>query len=140
MKTFDETLNLFLADHQEQYRQFSKLILSLSTGSIGVLTAFKNNWVGAEDVWLWSAQTALILLLVSFFTGLAMQHILMVRPSTEANQLLAFRAKIESSEDAISFSRKPSVIERIVFNFQLISFYAAISLVVLYVVRNSGNA
>ena len=61
MKTFDETLNLFLADHQEQYRQFSKLILSLSTGSIGVLTAFKNNWVGAEDVWLWSAQTALIL-------------------------------------------------------------------------------
>jgi len=81
MKDATALVKELLDEHSDLYRSYSKLILSLSTGAIGLLTAFRKNWLtGDEDQWLFLALISMGLLLLAFISGLVLQHQIMLRP------------------------------------------------------------
>jgi len=82
--------------HHDLYLKFTTLILSLSTGAIGLLTTFRTNWVGSLDTYLFLANLALGLLLVSFISGLIVQHRNMLRPLLHTRRVDEMIKKLEN--------------------------------------------
>lgn len=129
-------------EHGELYRKFTTLILSLTAGAIGLLTTFRKDWVGDTDTYIYFANTALTLLLLSFISGLIVQHRIMVRPLHLTHQLE--KLPLENDEDwdgePIEFRRTPDMIERIAYNIQYLIFYAAVFFTVAYALLNINQS
>ncbi len=141
MQNDRDVIYKLLNEHGDLYLAYTKLILSLSTGAIGLLTTFRNNWVSDGDSYIVIAQLALTLFLISFFSGLVLQHQHMVRPNQLANKVLDQVAEAVKSgkTSAIDLPHTPSRIEQISYKCQIYTFYPAVLMVVLYVVTNINN-
>ena len=127
-----------LDEHSDLYRKFTTLILSLSTGAIGLLTTFRSNWIADSDSYTIIAKIALALLLASFIAGIVVQHRIMLRPRALVNRVerLTNEAADKGSSEPIELRKEPDFKERIAYRIQTGSFYFAVLCVVAYVLIN----
>lgn len=141
MQTPWELKKKLLDEHHDLYRKFTTLILSLSTGAIGILTTFRANWIGSTDNYVNLAKAAIGLLLVSFVCGLVVQHRNMLRPLLHTHRVEKMTAKaIEGGEEGqIEIRREPDIKERIAYKVQIWSFYIAVIMVVAYALININS-
>ena len=130
-----------LDEHHDLYRKFTTLILSLSTGAIGLLTTFRTNWVGSSDTCLQLANLALCLLLASFISGLIVQHQNMLRPLLHTRRVdeMVAQAVEKGQEGNLEIRLEPNIKERIAYKIQIWSFYIAVISVVSYVLINMNS-
>jgi len=130
-----------LDEHHDLYRKFTTLILSLSTGAIGLLTTFRTNWIDSSDDCVTLANLALGLLLVSFISGLIVQHRNMLRPLLHTQRVdeKVSKATEKGDEGQLEIRREPDIKERIAYKVQIWSFYIAVVSVVSYVLININS-
>lgn len=141
MQTPSELKKKLLDEHHDLYRKFTTLILSLSTGAIGLLTTFRTNWIGSTDNCVALAKLALGLLLVSFISGLFVQHRNMLRPLLHTYRVddIVSEAAGDGDGGQIEMRREPDIRERIAYKVQMWSFYIAVVSVVSYVLININS-
>ena len=123
----------YLDQHFEQYVAFTRLILSLATGSFSLLAALSGNFLSSSQ-YVGLAKSAFPLLLVSMLAGVFVQHRLVLRPQQDlarAEKLLQ-EAEASGSTDRVILRRTPSLLERTFFNTQVITFLLAFVLLVFY--------
>jgi len=130
-----------LDEHHDLYHKFTTLILSLSTGAIGLLTTFRTNWIGRSDNCVTLAKLALGLLLVSFISGLIVQHRNMLRPLLHAHRVdeKVNNATEDEEDGQLEIRREPDMKERFAYKVQIWSFYIAVVSVVSYVLININS-
>ena len=131
--TFDELRKKLLDQHNEQYVAFTRLILTLATGSFSLLAALSGNFLSSAQ-YVGLAKAALPLLLVSMLAGVLVQHRLMLRPLhdlTEAEKINE-KATAEEKLDPVLLRRRPSLLERMFFRAQLWSFLVAFFFLAAY--------
>jgi len=125
----------YLDQHFEQYVAFTRLLLSLATGSFSLLAAFSGNLLSSAQ-YVALAKTSFPLLLVSMLCGLFVQYRLVTRPLrdlAEVDRLLE-HAERTGSQEPIIHRRVPSRLERLFFQCQALSFLSAFILLVAYAV------
>ncbi|MDD2850687.1 MAG: hypothetical protein PHY09_02165 [Desulfuromonadaceae bacterium] len=126
-QTFEELEKKLLDQHHEQYLAFTRLILTLSTGSFSLLASLSGNFLSSSQ-YIELAKVALPLLFVSILSGVFVQHRVTMRPldtlnsAAEVNRL-AIQQKETSSP--IRLSQRPTFAERIFYRIQLFSFTGA---------------
>ena len=141
MQTDWDLKKKLLDEHGDLYRKFTTLILSFSTGAIGLLIAFRSSWIKTTDTYVVLAKVGLALLLVSFIAGIIVQHSNMLRPLAITRRVdrLAKEAEEKESSDPVEVRREPDVKERIAYKIQIWSFYVAVVIVVIYVLINVNS-
>lgn len=126
LQTFEELEKKLLDQHHEQYLAFTRLILTLSTGSFSLLASLSGNFLSSSQ-YVGLAKTALPLLFVSMLSGVFVQHRIMTAPINDLNRAksLVDKAALEGRVEPIKLWRKPSKVERIFYRIQLVSFLSA---------------
>ena len=126
IQTLDDLEKKLLDQHHEQYLAFTRLILTLSTGSFSLLASLSGNFLSSAQ-YTGVAKTALPLLFVSMLAGIFVQHRIMMRPLADLNkaQFLAHKAESERSTDPIKLRRQPSTYELLFYKIQMVSFLGA---------------
>lgn len=128
LSDIDDFRKRALDEHFEQYFAFTRLILSLATGSFSLFAALSGT-LFSNPQYVALAKSALPLLLVSMLSGVLVQYRLFLRPLNDLKMYELLRIKQghkkAQSENLIIFRRIPSVVERIAFHVQAGSFVLA---------------
>ncbi|HLP97305.1 MAG TPA: hypothetical protein VK149_02550 [Sideroxyarcus sp.] len=125
-----------LDHHFEQYLAFTRLILSLATGSFSLFTALSGTLLSSAQ-YVALAKAALPLLLVSMLSGVLVQYRIVHRPlrDLEKFEMLRQDALVKGEIDMpILFRKLPSAIEQLFFRVQVASFVIAFILLSCYAV------
>lgn len=124
-----------LDEHFVQYLAFTRLILSLATGSFSLFAALSGVLLSSTQ-YVCLAKVALPLLLVSMLSGILVQYRIVCRPLRDLDKFLQLQqGALERGEiDQPIFLRKlPSLVEKIFFRVQVGSFVLAFILLAFYV-------
>lgn len=126
IQTFEDLEKKLLDQHHEQYLAFTRLVLTLSTGSFSLLASLSGNFLSSSQ-YIGVAKTALPLLFVSMLSGVLVQHRVMTAPINDLNRAKALvdKAASEGKTDPIKLWRKPTNVEQIFYKIQLVSFLSA---------------
>lgn len=126
IQTFEDLEKKLLDQHHEQYLAFTRLILTLSTGSFSLLASLSGNFLSSSQ-YIGVAKTALPLLFVSMLSGVLVQHRIMTAPINDLNRAksLVDKAALEGKVEPIKLWRKPTKVEQIFYKIQLVSFLSA---------------
>ena len=120
MQTFDDLEHKLLNQHGDEYKAFTRLLLTISIACITVLASVKT-----DAGWLYV--TASVLLFLSVLFGVLVQHRIMMNPiyhlEDAAEQVR--KARESGSEDDIKIRRRPTKIEQVFYRLQASSFVAA---------------
>ena len=138
----DDFRRRMLDAHFEQYLAFTRLLLSLATGSFSLLAALSGNLLpGTHYPGL--AKVVLPLLLVSMLAGVLVQYRVVYRPLRDLAKFARFRqAALDRghTDQPIILRKLPSTFERMAFHLQIGSFALAFVFLSSFVVLsvNSG--
>lgn len=126
IQTFEDLEKKLLDQHHEQYLAFTRLVLTLSTGSFSLLASLSGNFLSSSQ-YIGVAKTALPLLFVSMLSGVLVQHRIMTAPINDLNRAksLVDKAALEGKVEPIKLWRKPTKVEQIFYKIQLVSFLSA---------------
>lgn len=125
-----------LDHHFEQYLAFTRLILSLSTGSFSLIAALSGNLLSSAQYVL-LAKVSLPLLLVSMLSGVLVQYRVVYRPLHDLEKFDKLQQEALSkgeTETPILFRKLPSFVEQVAFRIQIGSFVLAFVLLSAYAV------
>lgn len=125
-----------LDHHFEQYLAFTRLILSLSTGSFSLMAALSGNLLSSAQYVL-LAKVSLPLLLVSMLSGVLVQYRVVYRPLRDLEKFDKLRQEALSKGETktpILFRKLPSFVEQVAFRIQIGSFVLAFVLLSAYAV------
>ena len=125
-----------LDHHFEQYLAFTRLILSLATGSFSLFAALSGTLLSSSQ-YVALAKAALPLLLVSMLAGVLVQYRIVFRPlrDLEKLEILLREAEVKGeTEQPILFRKLPSAVEQLFFRVQVWSFVVSFVLLSGYVV------
>jgi len=132
MQTFEELEKKLLNEHHDLYVSFTRLLLTLSTGSLTLLVAFRgstplqtNDTSNITLILTWS------LFIISIITGVLVQYRLMMRPLDDINNA---RISNENAKDnqPIKLFRKPKKRDWVAFSIQVYTFIFAVTGMALY--------
>jgi len=126
MQTFDELEHKLLNQHSDEYKAFTRLLLTISIACITILASVKT------DV-NWLYVSASVLLFLSVFFGVLVQHRIMMNPIFHLERAAEqMRKATELDSDApIKVWRKPTKVEQVFYRLQVSSFVAAFLLLAL---------
>ena len=113
-----------LDHHFEQYLAFTRLILSLATGSFSLFAALSGNLL-SNIQYVSIAKVVLPLLLVSMLSGVLVQYRLLLRPLHDLDKLAALLEIYKDQDNPIIFRKLPSAVEKLFFHIQINSFALA---------------
>lgn len=120
MQTFDDLEHKLLNQHGDEYKAFTRLLLTISIACITILAS-----VQSDGGWLYV--TASLLLFLSVLFGVLVQHRIMMNPiyhlEDAAEQMR--EAEESGSGEPIKIRRRPTKIERVFYRLQAFSFVAA---------------
>jgi len=123
MQTFEELEKKLLNDHGNEYKTFTRLILSLSIGTLAFLISFQKNIVDESALYGYLSLISLSGFFISSFFGVLVQHRLMMRPLKDLEQAKKRLSSQEGESDLpIRIYRKPELTERIFYKLQIILF------------------
>lgn len=126
MQTFDDLEHKLLNQHGDEYKAFTRLLLTISIACITILASVKT-----DTGWLYVAASVLLFLSVLF--GVLVQHRIMMNPiyhlEDAAEQVR--KAEESGSDDAVKIWRRPTKIEQVFYRLQASSFVAAFLLLAL---------
>lgn len=120
MLNFDELEHKLLNEHGDEYKAFTRLLLTISIACITILVSVKSN-----GGWLYVIASLLLFLSVLF--GVIVQHRIMMNPiyhlEYAAEQV---RKEKELGSDApIKIRRRPTKVEQVFYRLQVFSFVVA---------------
>lgn len=120
MQTFDDLEHKLLNQHGDEYKAFTRLLLTISIACITILAS-----VQSDGGWLYA--TASLLLFLSVLFGVLVQHRIMMNPiyhlEDAAEQVRV--AEESGSDEPIKIRRRPTKIEQVFYRLQASSFVAA---------------
>lgn len=120
MQTFDDLEHKLLNQHGDEYKAFTRLLLTISIACITILAS-----VQSDGGWLYV--TASLLLFLSVFFGVLVQHRIMMNPiyhlEDAAKQVR--EAEESGSDEPIKIRRTPTEVEQVFYRLQASSFVAA---------------
>jgi len=124
-----------LDHHFEQYLAFTRLILTLATGSFSMFAALSGTLLSSTQ-YVALAKAALPLLLVSMLSGVLVQYRVVYRPLRDLEKFdkLQQAALAQEKYEPIYFRKLPSSVERAAFRVQVGSFVLAFILLSCYAV------
>jgi len=142
MQTFDDLEKKWLDAHHEEYKYFTRLLLTLSIGAMTFLIAFQQQYAAKDKEWRWMALAALSGLLISSAAGLLIQHRLMHNYLERLEKARTLQAAALKSVDGspIKISQKPTQLEQWYYRIQVTTFFAAYLFLTLYAFRNLQRA
>lgn len=120
MQTFDDLEHKLLNQHGDEYKAFTRLLLTISIACITILASVKS-----DGGWLYL--TASMLLFLSVLFGVLVQHRIMMNPMYHLEDAAEQVRKAEElgSDAPIKIRRRPTKIERVFYRLQASSFVAA---------------
>jgi len=127
-----------LNQHHDHYVSFSRLLLSLSTGSFTLLAAFQDSIIEAAAKPI-VAKVVFPLLLASMLFGVLVQHRVVMNPLRhlrDADALMQ-KAKDSGADEPVILRRRPSVWERVFFWLQEATFSASFIVIAYFVFKNA---
>ncbi|WP_300494698.1 hypothetical protein [uncultured Methylophaga sp.] len=138
MKSFNEIEKQYLDEHHDDYRGFTRLLITLSVAFITLLIATMENLTSDSAFYV---KISVTFQLASLFFGLVVQHQLMMRPLKQLKKAAILNQKALKFEDdtQIEMLDQPSMIERISYMLQISSFLISFSLIAFYIVFKAGN-
>ena len=125
-----------LDHHFEQYLAFTRLILSLATGSFSLFAALSGTLLSSAQ-YVALAKAALPLLLVSMLSGVLVQYRIVFRPLRDLDRFQRLQqAALDKGEtdQSIYLRKTPSLVEMVSFRVQVGSFVVAFILLSAYAV------
>ena len=134
MEKRTEVINSLVKEHYEEYKSFTRLLLTLSVAFITFVTATKTN---AADPYTIIQKTSIAIHCASIIFGVCLQYILVISPILDINNYvnrLNNRTDKEKRVGGMVF-RSPSLLQRSLFVFQMLSFVLAFFITVLNVMR-----
>jgi hypothetical protein len=138
MQTFDDLEKKWLDAHHEEYKHFTRLLLTFAIGAMTFLITFHHRHLAQQEKWPWMLFAALIGLLFSAASGLLIQHRLMHNflERLEKARKLQEEAIKKGDETPIKIFQKPTLREQIYYKFQIWTFFGSFVLLILYALRN----
>lgn len=130
MEKNTEVINSLLKEHYEEYKRFTRLLLTLSVAFITFVTSAKTN---VSDPYTIIQKTSMAIHCASIIFGVWLQFVLVVSPILDINNYvncLNNRTDKEKREGGMVF-RSPSLSQRSLFVFQVLSFVLAFFITVL---------
>jgi hypothetical protein len=132
MQTFDELEHKLLNQHGDEYKSFTRLLLTLSVACLTVLAS--NNFKPGSSLVL---LLALSLQFISVLFGVFVQHRIMMNPIYHLQLAQKSQAQVVKNQDetaAIKILRKPTNFEQIFYRLQCASFILAFFFLALYAI------
>ena len=129
MKQGMEAINSLLDEHYEEYKNFTRLLLTLSVAFITFVTSTKTN---ATDPYSLFQKVAIIIHFASILFGVWLQYILVISPISDLKtyiKRIENRSEKEKKEGGI-VERPPSFLQRSLFILQALSFVLAFFFVI----------
>lgn len=126
MQTFDELEHKLLNQHGDEYKAFTRLLLTISVACITILASVKS-----DSGWIYLSASLLLFLSVLF--GVLVQHRIMMNPiyHLEDAAKLVRESEESGSDEPVKIRRRPTKIERVFYRLQATSFVAAFLLLAL---------
>ena len=117
MKTKYELEYQLLNQHGEEYKAFTRLLLTLSVACMTILASVKD----LEGIF---HTVAFSLLFLSVLAGLLVQHRIMMNPLYQQHELTKKWEEAVANDDGspIMLRRAPSKIERLFYRIQAVAF------------------
>lgn len=136
MNSYLKAYELFTKEHQDQYDNFTRLLLTLSVGFITLVIGLKSGVATTYPILL---KTALILHSISILTGIWLQYCLVVQPINDLKKAYELLTETKNDTGAKShiFERPPSKTQQFCFIIQIGSFMAAFCTLVIGVLVNA---
>lgn len=105
MQTFDELEHKLLNQHGDEYKAFTRLLLTISVACITILASVKS-----DSGWLYL--TASLLLFLSVLFGVLVQHRIMMNPiyHLEDAAKLVRESEESGSDEPVKIRRRPTKI------------------------------
>jgi len=128
-----EAQKKYLDEHYRQYVAFTRLMLSLATGSFSLLATFSDNFFsGSRHAAL--SEAIFSSLIMSMLAGIFVQHRIVLRPLRDVSVLRLMLEENEGDSEQRPFiqRRLPFLAERIFFNVQMVAFLVAFILLAIY--------
>lgn len=134
-KSFQEMHDELFKEHEENYKNFTKFILSLSVAFITFTTAQISS---VSDGLHYLYKIGLALQALSLLFGIWLQYILLKLPLEDLNKVATVFQKSEKIQQGGTeyFSRPPSWLQRFCFNMEVGCFTFAFVVVVISVLIN----
>ncbi len=126
MKQGMEAINSLIDEHYEEYKNFTRLLLTLSVAFITFVTSTKTN---ATDPYSLFQKVTIIVHCASILFGAWLQYILVTSPLSDLKNYMdriQDRTEKEKHDGGIVY-RPPSFIQRSLFALQVLSFVLAFS-------------
>ena len=127
MKQGMEAINSLLDEHYEEYKNFTRLLLTLSVAFITFVTS-----TNAIEPYSLLQKVAIIIHCASILFGVWLQYILVISPISDLKmymERIEKRTEKERKEGGI-VERPPSLLQRSLFILQTLSFVLAFFFVV----------
>lgn len=138
-QTHLELEHKLLNQHHDHYVSFSRLLLSLSTGSFTLLAAFQDSLIDASAKTT-ASKLVFPLLLASILFGVLVQHRIVMNPLRHlrfADTQLKQAAE-KGPEEVVILRRRPSRSERVFFWCQEATFAASFVVIAFYVFKHAA--
>ena len=136
MQTASELKYKLLNQHGDEYRSFTRLILSLSVACITIIASSGSVPLGTEHAFY---SAAFSLLSLSILFGVIVQHRIMMNPLWQVHQVEKLHHLSGQNQEAapIELRRAPSKIERICFRLQTVLFVGSFLCLALHFITYS---
>ena len=134
MEKSTEVINSLVKEHYEEYKNFTRLLLTLSVAFITFVTSTKMN---VADTYTIIQKTSIAIHCASIIFGVWLQYVLVKLPILDINNYvncLNNRTDKEKNEGGMVFG-SPSLLQRSLFVLQIISFVLAFFITVVNVMR-----